>query len=166
MAEALIGLGGNLSDVAATIEQALAALEADGVRVLARSSNWRTPPWGKTDQPAFVNACILAETGLEPRALLDLCLEVERRLGRRREERWGPRVIDLDLLDVDGRVIDEPGLTLPHPRLSERAFVLVPLAEIAPDRVVAGARVRDHLAAVDTAGIERIEGSRGSRMAE
>ncbi len=156
MAEALIGLGGNLGDVAATFEAAIVELVRGGVRVVARSSNWKTPPWGKTDQPAFVNACILVETELAPRALLDLCLAVEASLGRRREVRWGPRVIDLDVLDVEGRVIAEPGLTLPHPQLRDRAFVLVPLAEIVPDRVVAGATVREHLAKVDATGVERM----------
>lgn len=160
MAEALIGLGGNLGDVAATFETALGRLAVGGVHVLARSSNWKTPPWGVTDQPAFVNACILAETDLSPQALLELCLAVEASLGRRREIRWGPRVIDLDVLDVDGRTIDAPGLTLPHPRLTERAFVLVPLAEIVPDRIVAGATVAEHLAGVDASGIERIGPSR------
>ncbi len=155
MSEALIGLGGNLGDVPATLERALAALEAGGARISARSSNWKTPPWGKTDQPAFVNACVLVETALGPRALLDLCLAVETALGRRREVKWGPRAIDLDVLDHDGQRIDEPGLTLPHPHLTERAFVLVPLAEIVPDRVVAGARVREHLAKVDASGVER-----------
>ena len=156
MTEALIGLGGNLGDVAATIEAALAHLAAGGARVVARSSNWRTPPWGKTDQPAFVNACVLVETDLGPRALLELCLATETALGRRRAEKWGPRPIDLDVLDHGGREIVEPGLTLPHPHLTERAFVLVPLAEIVPERIVAGARVRDHLAKVDAGGVERI----------
>jgi 2-amino-4-hydroxy-6-hydroxymethyldihydropteridine diphosphokinase len=155
MAEALIGLGGNLGDVAATLDAALARLEAGGARVRARSSNWKTPPWGVTDQPAFVNACVLVETALSPRELLDLCLTVETSLGRRREAKWGPRVIDLDVLDYDGRTVSEPGLILPHPFLTERAFVLVPLAEIAPDRVIAGATVRDHLAKIDTSGVER-----------
>ncbi|MDK9697005.1 MAG: 2-amino-4-hydroxy-6-hydroxymethyldihydropteridine diphosphokinase [Siculibacillus sp.] len=156
MPEALIGLGGNLGDVPATLERALAGLEAGGVRVVKRSSNWRTPPWGPIDQPAFVNACVLVETELSPRALLDLCLAVEASLGRRRDVRWGPRSIDLDLLDHDGRRVDEPNLTLPHPRLTERAFVLVPLAEIVPDRVVAGATVAEHLAKVDATGVERV----------
>ena len=155
MAEALIGLGGNLGDVAATLEAALAGLTRGGARVVARSSNWKTPPWGVTDQPAFVNACALVETDLAPRALLDLCLAVEASLGRVRTVKWGPRAIDLDVLDYDGRRIEEPGLTLPHPHLGERAFVLVPLAEIVPDRVVAGARVRDHLARIDASGVER-----------
>ena len=158
MPEALIGLGGNLGDVAATLETALVRLAAVGVRVIARSSNWKTPPWGPIEQPAFVNACALVETELAPRALLDLCLAVEASLGRRREVRWGPRVIDLDVLDYDGRRIDEPGLSLPHPRLTERAFVLVPLAEIVPDRVVAGASVAEHLAKVDAGGVERVRG--------
>lgn len=156
MSEALIGLGGNLGDVAATLDEALRRLEAGGARVVARSSNWKTPPWGVTDQPAFVNACVLVETELSARALLDLCLSVETALGRRREVRWGPRVIDLDVLDHDGQCIDEPGLVLPHPHLAERAFVLVPLAEIVPERLVAGARVREHLAKVDASGVERI----------
>lgn len=156
MPEALIGLGGNLGDVPATLERALAALEAGGARVVRRSSNWKTPPWGVTDQPAFVNACALIETQLTPRALLDLCLSVEAALGRRRELRWGPRVIDLDVLDFDGRTVSEPGLTLPHPHLTERAFVLVPLAEIVPDRVVAGATVAAHLEKIDASGVERM----------
>lgn len=156
MSEALIGLGGNLGDVPATLDEALWRLEAGGARVVARSSNWKTPPWGVTDQPAFVNACVLVETELSARALLDLCLSVETALGRRREVRWGPRVIDLDVLDHDGQRIDEPGLVLPHPHLAERAFVLVPLAEIVPERLVAGARVREHLAKVDASGVERM----------
>ena len=157
MAEALIGLGGNLGDVAATLDEAIRRLEAGGARVVARSSNWKTPPWGVIEQPAFVNACVAVTTALSPRALLDLCLATETSLGRRRELKWGPRVIDLDVLDYDGRDIDEPGLRLPHPHLTERAFVLVPLAEIVPDRMVAGARVGDHLAKVDARGVERID---------
>jgi len=156
MAEALIGLGGNLGDVPATLERALSGLAAGGARVVARSSNWKTPPWGVTDQPAFVNACVLVETELAPRPLLDLCLAVEAALGRRRAQRWGPRVIDLDVLDYDGRAVAEPGLTLPHPHLTERAFVLVPLAEIVPDRLVAGATVREHLSRIDATGVERM----------
>jgi 2-amino-4-hydroxy-6-hydroxymethyldihydropteridine diphosphokinase len=97
-----------------------------------------------------------------PRALLDRALAVERTLGRdrSREQRWGPRSIDIDLLAYDDVALDEPGLTLPHPRLLERAFVLVPLAEIVPDRIVAGVRVRDALARLDTRGIERLESRR------
>lgn len=154
MADALIGLGGNIGDVAATFDRAVTHLEAGGCRILARSSNWKTPPWGLTDQPAFVNACIRLETNLSARALLDLCLATENALGRRREIHWGPRTLDLDVLDYDGLTIAEPGLVLPHPFVAERAFVLVPLAEIAPDRVIAGRTVAALRAAVDTTGIE------------
>jgi 2-amino-4-hydroxy-6-hydroxymethyldihydropteridine diphosphokinase len=159
MAEALVGLGGNIGDVRATLDRAVAAL-CDGadVRLVAQSSDYATPPWGVEDQPAFVNRCIAVETNLTPRALLDRALEVERALGRdrKREQRWGPRAIDLDLLAYDDVAVAEPGLILPHPRMLERAFVLVPLAEIVPDRVIAGVRVRDAVARLDTRGIERL----------
>ncbi|MCE1237702.1 MAG: 2-amino-4-hydroxy-6-hydroxymethyldihydropteridine diphosphokinase [Hyphomicrobiales bacterium] len=156
MADALIGLGGNLGDVATTFRAALLRLEAGGCRIVAKSSLWRTPPWGVTDQPAFLNACVRVETELAPRALLDLCLETETALGRIRLEKWGPRAIDLDLLDVDGLTVDEPGLTLPHPYLGERAFVLVPLAEIAPERRIAGRSVAEMAEAIERGGLERI----------
>jgi 2-amino-4-hydroxy-6-hydroxymethyldihydropteridine diphosphokinase len=149
-------LGGNVGDAAATIAAALKRLEEAGVEIVARSALYRTAPWGKTDQPPFVNACALARTDLDPRALLDRILTVESDLGRRRGERWGPRTIDIDILDYDGLALDEPGLTLPHPRLTERAFVLIPLAEIAPDRVVAGRPVRDWAAAADPSGVTRL----------
>jgi 2-amino-4-hydroxy-6-hydroxymethyldihydropteridine diphosphokinase len=159
MTEALLGLGGNVGDVEATLDKAV-ALFADGenVKLAARSSNYRTPPWGVTNQPPFINCAIAVETTLSPHALLDHALNVERVLGRDRakEQRWGPRPIDIDLIAYGDLRIDEPGLTLPHPRLFERAFVLVPLAEIASDRVVAGQRVRDALAKLDTAGIEKL----------
>ncbi len=159
MTEALLGLGGNVGDVPATIDRAI-ALFADGerTRLVARSSNYRTPPWGVTDQPPFINCSIAVETSLSPRALLERALEVERALGRDRvrEQRWGPRTIDIDLLAYGDRAVDEPALTLPHPRLFERAFVLLPLAEIVPDRMIAGRKVRDGLAQVDTAGIEKL----------
>ena len=156
--EAILGLGGNLGDVPATLDRALALLaESGGVRLLRASSDWLTPPWGLADQPMFVNRCALVETTLTPRALLETALGVERRLGRVREAgpRWGPRPIDIDILAYDDLGLDEPGLVLPHPRLFERAFVLVPLAEIAPDRVIAGRRVQDALAELDTSGIVR-----------
>jgi 2-amino-4-hydroxy-6-hydroxymethyldihydropteridine diphosphokinase len=128
------------------------------VRLLARSSDYRTPPWGDEDQPAFVNASISVATALSPRALLERAHAVERALGRNRalERRWGPRTIDIDILAYDDLVLNDPDLILPHPRLFERAFVLVPLAEIAPDRMIAGVRVRDALARVDATGIERL----------
>ena len=159
MAEVLVGLGGNIGEVRTTLDQAVAAF-CDGteVRLLAQSSDYATPPWGVIDQPPFVNRCIEIATVLKPRALLDRALAVERMLGRTRdrEQRWGPRPIDIDLLAYDDVAIEEPGLTLPHPRLLERAFVLVPLAEIVPDRVIAGVPVREALARVNTGGIERL----------
>jgi 2-amino-4-hydroxy-6-hydroxymethyldihydropteridine diphosphokinase len=160
MAEALVGLGGNIGDVRATLDQAVEVFcDGSNVRLVARSSDYLTPPWGVVDQPPFVNRCIAVETLLAPRALLDRALAVERSLGRdrSREQRWGPRAIDIDLLTYDDVAIDEPGLTLPHPRLFERSFVLAPLAEIVPDRVIAGVRVRDAVARVDTRGVERLE---------
>ena len=157
--EALIGLGGNIGDARKAIGQAVAML-CDGttVRLDARSSDYRTPPWGVTDQPAFVNAVIAVATSLTPRDLFARAVAVERALGRDRasERRWGPRVIDLDLLAYNDLVLHDAALTLPHPRLFERAFVLVPLAEIGPDRVIAGIRVRDALARVDGSGIKKL----------
>lgn len=154
-----IGLGGNVGDVAATMAAALDMLdEADECRVVAVSSLYRTPPWGNADQAAFVNACALVETDLSPRALLDLCLEVERRLkrDRRKEKRWGPRTIDLDVLTYGQTRVNEPDLVLPHPRMTERGFVLEPLAEIAPEMQVAGMAVRDWRGQADLSGIEKI----------
>jgi 2-amino-4-hydroxy-6-hydroxymethyldihydropteridine diphosphokinase len=159
MAEALIALGGNVGEARATLERAVAQLcDGRAVRLIARSSDYLTPPWGVADQAPFVNLCLLVATELSPQALLARALEVERALGRDRgrERRWGPRPADIDLLAYDDLSLDEPGLTLPHPRLFERAFVLVPLAEIVPDRVIAGVRVRDAAARVDAGGIERL----------
>jgi 2-amino-4-hydroxy-6-hydroxymethyldihydropteridine diphosphokinase len=159
MAEALIALGGNLGDVRATLDKAIALLCDGGeVRLTARSSDYATPPWGVVDQPPFVNLCIAVETQLAPRDLFARMQAIERALGRDHatERRWGPRSIDLDLLAYDDVALNDPDLTLPHPRLFERAFVLVPLAEIAPDRVIAGIRVRDALGRVDAAGIEKL----------
>jgi 2-amino-4-hydroxy-6-hydroxymethyldihydropteridine diphosphokinase len=159
VAEALVALGGNVGDVRDTLERAIAAF-CDGktVRLLARSSDYRTRAWGVEDQPAFVNLCIAVETSLRPRALLSRAQAVERTLGRERskERRWGPRPVDIDLIAYEDLAIDEPELTLPHPRLFARAFVLVPLAEIAPERLIAGRRVRDALAQLDTSGVEKL----------
>jgi 2-amino-4-hydroxy-6-hydroxymethyldihydropteridine diphosphokinase len=159
MPEALIALGGNVGDARATLDRAV-LLFCDGiaVRLLARSSDYRTPPWGVEDQPPFVNLCLAVATKLAPRALLDRAHAVERELGRdrARERRWGPRTVDIDLLTYGDVTLNEPDLILPHPRLFERAFVLAPLAEIAPDRIIAGRRIRDALAAVDATGIERL----------
>ncbi|NWG26063.1 MAG: 2-amino-4-hydroxy-6-hydroxymethyldihydropteridine diphosphokinase [Pseudorhodoplanes sp.] len=159
MAEALIALGGNVGDARATIAKAIAVFcDGDDVVLLRRSSDYRTPPWGVADQAPFVNACITVSTALTPPALLRRAHSVERAFGRdrEREERWGPRTLDIDVLAYEDLVLHEPDITLPHPRVLERAFVLVPLAEIAPDRQISGIRVRDALARVDSAGIERM----------
>jgi len=159
MAEALLALGGNVGDARATLERAVAMLcEGNLVRLRARSSDYLTEPWGLEQQPDFVNLCIAVDTALSPAALIERVQEVERTLGRDRaqEVRWGPRRIDIDLLAYDDVTLDEPDLILPHPRLFERAFVLVPLAEIAPDRRIAGMRIADALARLDTAGIEQL----------
>jgi 2-amino-4-hydroxy-6-hydroxymethyldihydropteridine diphosphokinase len=159
LAEAFIALGGNIGDVRATFDRAIAIVcDGTATRLVARSSDYRTPPWGVTDQPSFINAAIVVATMLSPHDLLARALEAERALGRDRdhERRWGPRLIDIDLLAYDDRVLADAGLTLPHPRLFERAFVLLPLAEIASDRIIAGRRVGDALKRLDTGGIEKL----------
>jgi len=159
LAEAFIALGGNVGDVRATFDAAIAIL-CDGpeARLLARSSDYQTPPWGVTDQPPFINAVIAVSTTLTPHQLLSRTQACERALGRDRahEQHWGPRTIDLDILAYDDLVLNDATLTLPHPHLFERAFVLVPLADIAPDRVIASIRVSDALKRVDTSGIEKL----------
>ena len=153
----LIGLGGNLGDPAKNMRQALAILDADpACRVEKVSSFWRTPPWGKTDQPDFVNACAEVSTSLEPEEFLALCLKTEQALKRVRQERWGPRSLDIDILFFGDRSVAQEGLTIPHPRISERAFVLVPLAEIAPDVVLDGETIRERAGRADRAGMQRV----------
>jgi 2-amino-4-hydroxy-6-hydroxymethyldihydropteridine diphosphokinase len=159
MTEALIALGGNVGDVRDTLDRAVASLcDGQTVRLLARSADYRTPPWGVIDQPPFVNLCVAVETSSAPQALLARVQAVEHALGRDRanERRWGPRAIDIDLIAYDDLALDTPALTLPHPRWLERAFVLVPLAEIAPERLIAGMTVREALARVDSTGVERL----------
>jgi 2-amino-4-hydroxy-6-hydroxymethyldihydropteridine diphosphokinase len=159
MTEALLALGGNVGDSRTILSRAVAML-CDGrdVRLIARSSDYRTPPWGVEDQPPFINLCIAVETTLAPRELLGRAQAVELKLGRDRahEVRNGPRTADIDILAYGDLDLDSPDLKLPHPRLFERAFVLVPLSEIVPDRVIAGRRIADALKAVDAAGIERL----------
>jgi len=157
---ACIGLGANLGDATATVQAALQALDAlPHTRLLKASRLYRTPAWGKTDQPAFVNAAAVLETELDARALLDAMLGIERDHGRERldGQRWGARTLDLDLLLYGDDVIDEPGLHVPHPHLHERAFALVPLVEIAPDLVIPGhGRASDLVAAMVTGDIHAI----------
>ncbi|HLZ05545.1 MAG TPA: 2-amino-4-hydroxy-6-hydroxymethyldihydropteridine diphosphokinase [Bradyrhizobium sp.] len=168
MASVLIALGGNVGDVRATFPKAIATICGMAhATLLARSSDYATPPWGEEDQARFVNACIEIETSLDPHALLVALHRVEQQFGRDRagERRWGPRTLDLDLIAYDNVAIDKPDLTLPHPRLFERAFVLVPLAEIAPDRVIRGRRVAEALEDLSTEGIERLPDSAWSGKA-
>jgi 2-amino-4-hydroxy-6-hydroxymethyldihydropteridine diphosphokinase len=148
---ALLGLGANLGDPVATLNEAKVRLAELG-RVTAWSSLYRTPPWGVADQPPFVNAALALETVLDPDALLVALKALERELGRVVSVRWGPRAIDVDILAIDGVQRNDPHLTVPHARLHERAFALVPLAEIESAFVAA----RDALPAGDLAAVERI----------
>lgn len=153
--QAWLGLGGNIGDPARTMSNALKSLDAhEDVEVLAVSRLYRTPPWGKTDQDWFFNACALIRTRLAPDDTLALCLATEREFKRIRAERWGPRTIDIDLLFMDGVVMDSETLTLPHPRMTARGFVMVPLADVVPDGLVEGRTIAGWLNVVDRAGIE------------
>lgn len=159
-ARVFIGLGSNLGEAEATVNQALLALgQLPQTHINAQSRLYRTLPWGVTDQPDFINAVAQLQTQLAPPVLLEHLLALERRFGRVRNdaERWGPRQLDLDLLIYDEVILDEPGLHLPHPHLHERAFVLVPLAEIAPDLSIPGlGRISELLIGLDTAGVQAL----------
>ena len=151
-----LGLGGNLRDPIENIEAAYTRLSARGhERLDAISSLYRTMPWGRLPQPDFANGCALGATDLAPCDLLAECKAIELELGRVEGERWGPRVIDIDILFYAGSTIEAPDLVIPHKSLFERAFVLVPLAEIAPDLVIAGRRIGDVAAAIDRSGVAR-----------
>jgi len=136
----MVGLGSNLGDRLANLQRAVDLLAArEGLRVLRTSRVYETAPVGPP-QPDYLNSVAELETSLSARELLDACLGVEREMGRERAERWGPRVIDLDLLTYGREEIDEPGLTVPHPRMHDRAFVLVPLLELDPDPLLPDGR--------------------------
>lgn len=157
MSTVYIALGSNLGDRAANLRDALKAFEP-AVHVLALSGLYETPPWGYTDQPAFYNMVVKAGTALEPAALLDFLKGLESELGRAHSFRYGPRSIDLDILFYDDLVVRQPRLVIPHPRLHERGFVLVPLADLAPELVhpVLHQPVRELLAQVDIQGIRKL----------
>ncbi len=155
---AILGLGSNMGDKRANLAHAIDLLLADGsVRLVARSRDWRTPPWGVTDQDWFVNACIAVSTDLAPRELLRRCQDVEQKMARIRTRHWGPRIIDVDILTYGDRGVAEPDLVIPHPRIAERAFVLGPLSDIAPALVIGGQTVAARLAAIDKTGVTPIE---------
>ncbi|THK38533.1 2-amino-4-hydroxy-6-hydroxymethyldihydropteridine diphosphokinase [Ensifer sp. MPMI2T] len=156
---ATLGLGGNLGDPPRAMAEALSALdERRDCKVTAVSRLYRTPPWGKTDQAWFFNACAEVETALDPEALLDTCLDIERAMKRIRKERWGPRTIDIDLLTFDEMSSANERLELPHPRMTVRGFVLMPLADFAADLSIEGRTVREWLNDADVTGIEVADG--------
>jgi 2-amino-4-hydroxy-6-hydroxymethyldihydropteridine diphosphokinase len=150
---AYLGLGSNLGDRLANLQGAVDRLASeDGIRVDASSRVWETAPVGGPVQPDYLNAVVRVDTDLMPGELLAACRRAESALGRERTERWGPRTIDVDVLLYDERAVDEPGLVVPHPRIAERAFVVLPLLELDPDPVLPGGR---HLVdlRLDTSGV-------------
>ncbi len=155
MAEVYVALGSNLGDRAGNLAAARDALGRSAVKIERASSIYETEPWGAANQGRYLNQVARGTTSLSPKALLARLLDIERALGRNRmnAERFGPRVIDLDILLYEGVTLSEPDLQIPHPRMMERAFVLVPLVEIAPDLTVGGARIADALAKLDRAGV-------------
>lgn len=158
MRPAWLGLGGNVGNVQAAMASALRLLnETDGFEVEAVSPIYKTPPWGVVDQPWFLNCCARVVTDLSPEQLLDACQAAERAGKRERIVRWGPRTIDIDILVFDGVEQDEERLTLPHPRMLERAFVLVPLADIAAQLIMKGKTVRQWADIIDRDGLEKLD---------
>jgi 2-amino-4-hydroxy-6-hydroxymethyldihydropteridine diphosphokinase len=158
---AFVGLGGNVGNSEITLMEAMWSIDSiPHTSIRAQSRLYRSPPWGRADQAEFINAVVELQTRLMPAVLLEALLDIEVRFGRVREagDRWGPRTLDLDLLAYGEEQVDVPGMHLPHPRLHERGFVLVPLAEIAPTLEIPGrGRVADLLAAIDAAGIVAID---------
>lgn len=148
------GLGSNIGDKPANIRGALQLLEERGVaRLTAVSRVYRTPPWGVLDQGDFANACAIGETTLSPYELLAAVKKIEADMGREPSRRWGPRLIDVDILFLGDHTLDDPELTLPHKELFGRGFVLRPLVEIAPDLVLDGLPVAEALGTVDVEGV-------------
>jgi 2-amino-4-hydroxy-6-hydroxymethyldihydropteridine diphosphokinase len=155
---AYVALGSNLGDPRQQVLDAMEALaKLPQTRLLKRSQLYRTPPWGVLEQPPFINAAVQLDTTLSPHSLLDALIGIEQTAGRVRAQRNGPRTLDLDLLHVDGMQLDDERLTLPHPRMAERAFVLLPLHDLAPSLQLPGrGSVAELLARLDLAGCERL----------
>lgn len=152
--DAAIGLGSNVGDTRANIARAIALLTADGaVRLVARSRDYRSAPWGVLEQDWFVNAVITVATDVSARELLERCQRVENDMGRVRLQKWGPRLIDVDVLTYKDQLIDEPGLKVPHPLIAERGFVVVPLKEIAPGLIIMGQTLSEMEAKLDTSDL-------------
>lgn len=148
------GLGSNIGDKPGNIRAALALIGSRGLATLSAVSQiYRTPPWGVTDQGDFANACAIGETALSPYELLAGVKKIEADLGRLPSRRWGPRLIDVDILFLGDATLEDPELTLPHKELFRRSFVLAPLAEIAPGLILDGRSVADAAAQVDSAGV-------------
>lgn len=162
MKDVFLGLGANLEQRCLNLQRAIAGLAA-GMTITAVSPVYETPPWGMLEQPHFLNICLAGKTALSPRALLAFARNLEIEMGRQPAERWGPRLIDIDLLFYDNLIINDSQVTAPHPRLHERAFVLAPLADIAPDFIhpLRGLTVTQMAAAVDMAGVKQRPDCRG-----
>lgn len=144
VADIAIGIGSNLGDRAGNIHQAANALDATaGIGVSKMAPLYETEPWGNTDQPEFLNTCLKAQTTLSPLEVLSACLGIEEAMGRERVEKWGPRIIDLDVLVYGDQTIEQPGLTVPHPHIADRAFVLLPLADIWPNARIDGRAISE-----------------------
>lgn len=158
--DALIGVGSNVGDKAQNVARAIALLCADGsVRLVAASRMYRSAPWGILEQDWFVNAAAAVATELAPHDLLRRCLAVEDEMGRMRQVKWGPRLVDVDVLTYRGQTIDTPDLKVPHPFIEQRSFVVVPLLDIAPDEIVRGRQVRDLATLIDTTDCVPLESS-------
>ena len=155
--DATIGLGSNLGNSIEYLREAAGHIAADKrVRIVASAKFYESPPWGVENQPRFTNSALAITTSLPPEELLDLCQKIEDDMGRIRTAKWGPRVIDIDILTYRDLELKTPRLTLPHPYISERGFVLLPLKDIAPNIIIGGKTIDEMLAKVDTTGISRV----------